>query len=44
MNELKMQRCQVIIDILNHVRDEIYHTIKFFGSVKLGTTLEVDEQ
>jgi len=40
MNELKMQGCEVIIYILNQVGDEIYHAIKFFGNVKLGTTFQ----
>ena len=37
MNELKMQGCEVIIYILNQVGDDIYHAIKFFGNVKLGS-------
>jgi hypothetical protein len=37
MNELKIQGCEVVIYILNQVGDEIYHAIKFFGNVKLGT-------
>lgn len=36
MNELKMLGCEVIIYVLNHVGDDIYHAIKFFGNVKLG--------
>ena len=36
MNELKMQGCEIIIYILNHVGDDIYHAIKYFGNVKLG--------
>ena len=43
MSKLKMLGCEVIICILNRVGDDIYHTIKFFAHVKLGTTLEVDE-
>jgi hypothetical protein len=38
MNELKMQGCEVIIYILNQVRDDIYHAIKFFGNIKIGKT------
>ena len=38
-----MQGCEVIIDILNRVGDDICHVIKFFGDVKLGKNAEMDE-
>jgi hypothetical protein len=38
MNELKIEGCEVIIYILDQVRDDIYHVIKFFGNVKIGKT------
>ncbi len=35
INDLKIQRYEVIIYILNQIDDDIYHGIQFVGNVKL---------
>jgi hypothetical protein len=35
INNLEIQRYEVIIYILNQIDDDIYHAIQFFGNVKL---------
>ncbi|CAF2553733.1 unnamed protein product [Rotaria sp. Silwood2] len=39
LNDLKMQGYEVIVYILNQVDDDIYHTIQFFGNVKLDHSM-----
>jgi hypothetical protein len=36
MNELSMQRCEVILYILDQVKYDIYHMIQFFGNLKIS--------